>query len=103
MLGYMLIGAVLGVCALFILADPVLTWHKNKEGGMIKRIIRGAKGHPGTGVLILYMLGGLAIGLNRSSTWQGALIGGGVMLVFAGLPWLLGAYERGDIVNKEEK
>jgi len=37
---------------------------------MIKRIIRGAKGHPGTGVLILYVLGGT------------------VMFVMAVLPWL---------------
>jgi len=31
MLGYMLIGAVLGGCALFILVDLVLTWYENKE------------------------------------------------------------------------
>jgi len=70
---------------------------------MIKRIITGAKDHPGTGVLTMSVLGGLAIGLDRSSTWQGTLFGGLAMLVFAGLPWLLGAYERGSIIDREEK
>jgi len=63
---------------------------------MIKRIIRGAKDHPGTGVLILCVLGGLALGFDKSSTLEGALLGGLVMLIFAGLPWLVGAYENGD-------
>jgi len=62
---------------------------------IIYYIKEGSEDHPGTGVLILCVLGGLALGFDRSSTWQGALIGGTVMLVMTGLPWLVGAYEIG--------
>jgi len=66
---------------------------------VIQRIARGAAGHPGNEILIgLVVIGALA-GAGPASTWTefviGAVLGGGVMLIAMGIPWCIGAWERG--------
>jgi hypothetical protein len=59
----------------------------------LRYIIAGCGSHPGTGVLVFFVLMGVISGLQRGD-WEAGLIGGGVMLAFFGPIYLYGAYDR---------
>jgi len=67
---------------------------------MITRIIRGAKynekygHHPGWTPLFLFTLLGFISGAARG--FYGAMVGGFGMLIFIGIPFLMGCYDRGE-------
>ena len=60
---------------------------------MIRRIRKGAKGHPGTPWLGLLTVLGVLAGVERGGYWP--LLGGLIMLAIFGSIWLVGAYEGG--------
>ncbi|MXY71004.1 MAG: hypothetical protein F4Y47_20940 [Acidobacteriia bacterium] len=60
---------------------------------MIRRIAKGARGHPGNAPLAIVILFGFLAGLERSAAR--GVAGALAMLAVFGFVWLLGAYERG--------
>ena len=66
----------------------------------IRRCIRGAGysekygSHPGNIPFILLIMAGAIFGLEKS--WAAAILSAIYMTLFAGIPWLIGCYARGD-------
>lgn len=66
----------------------------------IKRLVRGCMyseeygHHPGTEYLIILIILGFVAGVFRSGLFAG-LFGAFVMLVIIGIPYLIGAWDRG--------
>lgn len=57
------------------------------------RNLPGYGPHPGTSILMAFVVLGFASGLRRGLPM--GLMGAGVMLVVLGPPYLIGAYDRG--------
>lgn len=73
---------------------------------VLRRIIRGCGylptcgDHPGTGYLFLIVCMGAFAGAKKGTL--GAFVGAGVMLVCLGIPYLIGAHDRGAIQERED-
>jgi hypothetical protein len=65
---------------------------------IIELIKLGAEDHPGTDVLIVLMIMSTALGMQKS--FSVGILCGVIMLVVYGPIWILGAYERGKIIDK---